>query len=625
MLVPRGPSVAGTASTIAMPAASPSRPGPAAPRAVTPAPGYGLPPHVPQYHYQGPGISPGHIMRPYPSPRYQGVPRTTHLVNALTQPSPHHQFHLQQQSSTSSSSSSTSNGRPTSPRGSWGSLDTVGTPSQRPMPFVSRAPPQSGRLSSPKQAAVCPEIRAYPASSLPSPNPPVPGPSDAPLPASDMPFDLSTRSREPRMSPASRPLDLSEPEQPQPLDLRVDHKKQRPAEDENMNIVVSHTSPPPQTIRRILTPPHLTSPHSRRSPRLQDPPSSSVECHDMLPTIRSPRPELGPIRPPMGPGPREMAQAPSVPVTMVHPRPIHPGIPQSIHEPPPPPPQPSHTIPRHMHNAYPVVTIHTGLSYGVPPAPPMVNGGYNSHPGPHQGHPALYHVTSDRPHRGAPTCSDVQARPRERYSCKFCFKVFPRSANLTRHLRTHTGEQPYKCKFCERSFSISSNLQRHVRNIHNKEKPYKCPLCERAFGQQTNLDRHMKKHESDGPTILDGSPKQYAPRNTNTSSLPGTTATANLHTKVVHSEETSGNCLEEPSDEGARIDSPVPDDDEEDDEYIDVEEEDDEEEPVGKEDVGKISCEVTIQRASSIAPMEVETATSDTSTVPSQPLPLLTT
>jgi uncharacterized Zn-finger protein len=64
-----------------------------------------------------------------------------------------------------------------------------------------------------------------------------------------------------------------------------------------------------------------------------------------------------------------------------------------------------------------------------------------------------------------------------KYTCKFCGKMFPRSANLTRHLRTHTGEQPYKCKYCERSFSISSNLQRHVRNIHNKEKPFKVSFC----------------------------------------------------------------------------------------------------------------------------------------------------
>ncbi|EYB84381.1 hypothetical protein Y032_0317g2314 [Ancylostoma ceylanicum] len=64
--------------------------------------------------------------------------------------------------------------------------------------------------------------------------------------------------------------------------------------------------------------------------------------------------------------------------------------------------------------------------------------------------------------------SHVAKTTKDRYTCKFCQKVFPRSANLTRHLRTHTGEQPYKCQYCERSFSISSNLQRHVRNIHNK-------------------------------------------------------------------------------------------------------------------------------------------------------------
>ncbi|KAK6734300.1 hypothetical protein RB195_017839 [Necator americanus] len=92
--------------------------------------------------------------------------------------------------------------------------------------------------------------------------------------------------------------------------------------------------------------------------------------------------------------------------------------------------------------------------------------------------------------------SQVAKATKDRYTCKFCQKVFPRSANLTRHLRTHTGEQPYKCQYCERSFSISSNLQRHVRNIHNKERPFRCPRCDRCFGQQTNLDRHLKKHDA---------------------------------------------------------------------------------------------------------------------------------
>uniref|UniRef100_A0A671XUW8 MDS1 and EVI1 complex locus n=1 Tax=Sparus aurata TaxID=8175 RepID=A0A671XUW8_SPAAU len=109
--------------------------------------------------------------------------------------------------------------------------------------------------------------------------------------------------------------------------------------------------------------------------------------------------------------------------------------------------------------------------------------------------------------RTVPSMFDFRAPPsalpetllrkgKERYTCRYCGKIFPRSANLTRHLRTHTGEQPYRCKYCDRSFSISSNLQRHIRNIHNKEKPFKCHLCDRCFGQQTNLDRHLKKHEN---------------------------------------------------------------------------------------------------------------------------------
>jgi hypothetical protein len=49
----------------------------------------------------------------------------------------------------------------------------------------------------------------------------------------------------------------------------------------------------------------------------------------------------------------------------------------------------------------------------------------------------------------SPSLLAVRSRA-DRYACKYCGKVFPRSANLTRHLRTHTGEQPYRCQYCDR-------------------------------------------------------------------------------------------------------------------------------------------------------------------------------
>ncbi|PSN58390.1 hypothetical protein C0J52_12976 [Blattella germanica] len=345
--------------------------------------------------------------------------------------------------------------------------------------------------SSPKQAAVYPlSIR-------------VPEEEPQHNAADEMPFDLSrnTRSAGPHMSPAGRPPPgpIDEKEDDQPLDLRVEHKKlslfmvRRRIEDENQNVILRTPSP-----NNPYSPPSdKDSPHHQRrdnedeeDARQQNPPSPS-NANNVKPTS----PSLNPY-----------------PVLFSH-QPLHPmmleamyragkdgpRLPMSYPVSPPGYPQPPRPYPFLNPN---LLNGHQSSPPGVPPPPPFdVLRTHHQHPALQHPHQKPYHHPEPQPNGSGPAAGGGKLK--DRYACKFCGKVFPRSANLTRHLRTHTGEQPYKCKYCERSFSISSNLQRHVRNIHNKEKPFKCPLCERCFGQQTNLDRHLKKHEADGPTILD--------------------------------------------------------------------------------------------------------------------------
>ncbi|XP_075210810.1 uncharacterized protein LOC142318149 [Lycorma delicatula] len=316
--------------------------------------------------------------------------------------------------------------------------------------------PTSGH-SSPKQAAVYPlSIR-------------VPPPQDEQPAADEMPFDLSrnTRSTGPHMSPAGRPPPgpTGEREDDQPLDLRVDHKKstlRRDMEDENQNLIVRSPSPPD------LAPSPRAGKDVEVQQRTEDR-NASPEVHQKPRGLNS-YPVIFPHQIIMG----AMYRSDKVPrLPIPYPAGSPPGYP----------------------TARPYPFLNTSLLNGhqvPPPPPPPSFDVMRNH------HPAL----QSSPQKNF-SDSLGGGKVKDRYACKFCGKVFPRSANLTRHLRTHTGEQPYKCKYCERSFSISSNLQRHVRNIHNKEKPFKCPLCDRCFGQQTNLDRHLKKHEADGPTILD--------------------------------------------------------------------------------------------------------------------------
>ncbi|XP_077582330.1 zinc finger and BTB domain-containing protein 40 isoform X2 [Stigmatopora nigra] len=87
------------------------------------------------------------------------------------------------------------------------------------------------------------------------------------------------------------------------------------------------------------------------------------------------------------------------------------------------------------------------------------------------------------------------------YACETCGAKFPATSSLKNHMRLHTGEKPYQCKHCDMSFAVAAALAYHTKKKHSEGKMYVCQYCKAVFAQSIELTRHVRTHTGDKPYV----------------------------------------------------------------------------------------------------------------------------
>ncbi|XP_057711466.1 zinc finger protein 30-like [Corythoichthys intestinalis] len=131
-------------------------------------------------------------------------------------------------------------------------------------------------------------------------------------------------------------------------------------------------------------------------------------------------------------------------------------------------------------------------------------------------------------------CEDPDHQPAEGKVCPICGRALPCSADMAKHLRSHTEERPFICVGCDKGFKYRDTLKKH-QIIHGhegvREEPRKsvdqilaeveknprespgrpaarqkargktdaCPICARSFDNVKTLNRHIQSHTDERP------------------------------------------------------------------------------------------------------------------------------